>query len=131
METAREEWTHLNLPTEYEPTPWVEVKGNVAVLKASCRARKNACVSNSTDQDLPPDILIRNEIRVNPLGWKDPRTKDGELLNPDRFGPDEIGNAKRDLGPTGYATQHQQRPMPLTGGLFKRDKVKMVHPESH
>ena len=33
METASEAWCHLNLPTEYEPTPFVEVKGNVAILQ--------------------------------------------------------------------------------------------------
>ena len=126
MSTSGEQWTHLNLPTEYEPTPFVEVKGNIAILKGSCASEDERDSFEIDHTELPADVIVRNEIRVNPLGWKDPRTHPGELLNPDRFGPDEIANAKRDLGPMGYATQHQQRPMPLTGGLFKRDRAKIL-----
>jgi predicted phage terminase large subunit-like protein len=129
IETASEAWCHLNLPTEYEKTPWVEVKGNVAIFKGNVATEEERLAFEISHDDLPPDIMLRNEIRVNPLGWKDPRTVEGELLNPDRFGPDEIANAKRDLGPTGYATQHQQRPMPLAGGLFQRSKVQIIRPE--
>jgi predicted phage terminase large subunit-like protein len=128
MDTASEAWVHLNLPTEYEPTPFVDLKGNVAILKGSVASEAER-VQFETRAALPSDVLVRNEIRVNPLGWKDPRTKEGELLNPDRFGPDEIANAKRDLGPMGYATQHQQRPMPVSGGMFQRDKVRIIRPE--
>jgi predicted phage terminase large subunit-like protein len=126
IETASAAWCHLNLPTEYEPTPFVEVKGNVAILKGSVATEEERLLFEINQQDLPEDILVRNEVRVNPLGWKDPRTQPGELLNPDRFGPDEIANAKRDLGPTGYATQHQQRPLPISGGMFKRAKVQTL-----
>jgi len=126
MSTSGEQWTHLNLPTEYEPTPMVEVKGNVAILRGSCATEEERDSFEVDQTQLPEDVIVRNEIRVNPLGWKDPRTIPGELLNPDRFGPDEIANAKRDLGPMGYATQHQQRPMPLSGGMFKRDRVKVI-----
>jgi predicted phage terminase large subunit-like protein len=129
IETASEAWTHLNLPTEYEPTPFVEVKGNVAMLKGSVASEEERLQFEINQADLPSDVVVRNEIRVNPLGWKDPRKKAGELLNPDRFGPDEVANAKRDLGPRGYATQHQQRPMPLTGGIFQRSKVQIVRRE--
>jgi predicted phage terminase large subunit-like protein len=129
MESSGAAWTHLNLPTEYEPTPFVEVKGNVAILKGAVATEEERLRFEIRQEDLPPDILLRNEIRVNPLGWKDPRTQIGELLNPDRMGPDEVANAKRDLGPMGYATQHQQRPMPLSGGMFKRSKVQIVRPE--
>ncbi len=62
------------------------------------------------------------------IGWSDPRTKDGQLLNEKRFGPVEIEQAKKDLLATGFATQHQQQPMPYEGNLFKRDKL-IVIPE--
>jgi len=52
--------------------------------------------------------------------WKDPRTKEGELLWPQQYGPSEIKQAKKDLGSFGYAGQFQQSPVPVEGGLFKR-----------
>jgi predicted phage terminase large subunit-like protein len=55
------------------------------------------------------------------IGWSDPRTEPGELLFPTLFTPEVIAKAKRDLGSYDYAGQHQQRPAPAEGGLFKRD----------
>lgn len=52
--------------------------------------------------------------------WTDPRTGEGELLFPALFTPAVVAQAKRDLGSYGYAGQHQQRPAPADGGLFKR-----------
>jgi len=46
--------------------------------------------------------------------------EDGELLWPEREGPAEIEQAKKDLGSYGYAGQYQQRPSPAEGGIFKR-----------
>ena len=63
---------------------------------------------------------------VTAIGWKDPRKKPGELLCPERFGPKEVEQAKKDLTSTGFATQHQQRPTPQEGGLFKRDKLRVI-----
>ena len=56
---------------------------------------------------------------VTSLGWQDPRTTEGELLFPQRFGPEEVMEAQQTLGPMGYAGQHQQRPNPAGGGRFK------------
>jgi predicted phage terminase large subunit-like protein len=52
--------------------------------------------------------------------WEDPRTKPGELLFPALFPPEVIEQAKKDLGSWAYAAQHQQRPLPATGGIFQR-----------
>lgn len=54
------------------------------------------------------------------IGWRDPRTKEGELLWPTHFGETQIQDQKRNLGSSGYAGQFQQSPMPAEGGLFKR-----------
>ena len=51
--------------------------------------------------------------------WQDPRTKDGELLQPRRFSLKFVQDEKRALGSYGYAGQHQQRPAPADGGRFK------------
>jgi predicted phage terminase large subunit-like protein len=58
---------------------------------------------------------------VTSIGWSDPRQQDGELLWPQRVGQTEIAELKRRLGPTGYAGQFQQRPVPAGGAIFKRE----------
>lgn len=49
----------------------------------------------------------------------DPRRKKGELMFPQRFGPEVVKREKEDKGEYGYAGQHQQRPVPLEGGIIK------------
>jgi predicted phage terminase large subunit-like protein len=56
---------------------------------------------------------------VSALGWSDPRTKDGELLWPERFGEKEVAALETILGTYGAAGQLQQRPAPLGGGMVK------------
>jgi len=56
---------------------------------------------------------------VTPIGWKDPRSADAELLWPLRVGPAQIADAKLRLGPDGYSGQFQQRPTPAGGGQFQ------------
>lgn len=55
------------------------------------------------------------------IGWSDPRTVEGELLFPELFTAAVIAKAKKDLGSYDYAGQHQQRPAPAEGGLFRRN----------
>ncbi len=57
---------------------------------------------------------------VTSLGWRDPRTREDELLCPKRFPRREVDELKRRLGLYGTAGQLQQRPAPLDGGLFQR-----------
>lgn len=65
--------------------------------------------------------------------FTDPRTKDGELLDPKRFPPAAVAEFKK-MGQYAYAGQYQQRPSPREGGLFKRswfaDKILRVAPLS-
>lgn len=58
---------------------------------------------------------------ITSIGWSDPRTTPGELLWPERFGPDEITRLKRELGSYAVAGQLQQRPSPAEGGILKRN----------
>jgi predicted phage terminase large subunit-like protein len=53
------------------------------------------------------------------LGFRDPRTKEGELLQPDRFGAEWLAAQKKLLGTYGVAGQLQQRPAPMEGGIIK------------
>jgi predicted phage terminase large subunit-like protein len=54
------------------------------------------------------------------IGWEDPRTVEGELLWPERFGPTEIEALKRSLGSYAAAGQLQQRPAPAGGGMLNK-----------
>lgn len=45
--------------------------------------------------------------------------EEGELLQPERMGPEEVAAKKLALGSYGWAGQYQQRPAPLEGGLIK------------
>jgi hypothetical protein len=58
---------------------------------------------------------------VSSIGWKDPRTAEGELLWPERFGNAEVTLLGRQLGPFATAGQLQQRPEPAGGGVIKRE----------
>jgi len=66
--------------------------------------------------------------RTTSIGFSDPRTEVGELLWPERFGPEEIESLKRSLGSYAAAGQLQQRPSPAGGGLFKRSWFRYFQP---
>jgi predicted phage terminase large subunit-like protein len=68
---------------------------------------------------LPSEYEPERASRTS-IGWKDPRTAAGELLFPQRFPREVLDAAAVDLGSAGYAGQHQQRPAPAEGGMFKR-----------
>lgn len=53
------------------------------------------------------------------IGFKDPRTTDGEILFPERFDEDEVVKLEKRLGSYATAGQLQQRPSPLGGGILK------------
>jgi predicted phage terminase large subunit-like protein len=58
---------------------------------------------------------------VTGIGWEDPRTEDGQLLCPERFGEEEVSALERALGPYQSAGQLQQSPSPKGGGIIKRE----------
>lgn len=56
---------------------------------------------------------------VTSIGWKDLRTRPGELLHPERYGENEVAQLKRELGTQAFASQYNQDPQPAEGGMFK------------
>ena len=60
------------------------------------------------------------------IGFEDPRTQDGDLLDPIRFPRDEVEKLKRDMGSYAYAGQYQQRPAPREGGMFQRSDFSVI-----
>lgn len=63
---------------------------------------------------------FEGQRRSTIIGWSDPRSHRGELLMPDRLGPVQVSDLKRDLGSYAYSGQYQQRPSPAEGGILKR-----------
>jgi predicted phage terminase large subunit-like protein len=55
------------------------------------------------------------------IGFKDPRTRAGELLFPERFSEEQVSKLEKELGSYAAAGQLQQRPVPREGGMFKRE----------
>lgn len=53
------------------------------------------------------------------IGWEDPRTKEGELMFPERFPEESVSTLERTLGSYGSAGQLQQSPGPRGGGIIK------------
>lgn len=63
--------------------------------------------------------------------WKDPRTQDGELLWPERFGRKEVDELRGEMGGMEAAGQLDQEPVPEGGAIVKSDwwKFYKVLPE--
>lgn len=55
---------------------------------------------------------------ITALGRPDPRTEDGELLDPNRVPEEEVRSLEKKLGPIPAAAQLQQRPTPEGGNIF-------------
>lgn len=60
-----------------------------------------------------------------PLGWLDPRAP-GELLWPEGMPDDKADKMRRRMGSVNAEAQLQQRPVPRTGGLFKREWFEVI-----
>lgn len=68
---------------------------------------------------LPAEFEPERKVFTS-IGWSDPRTMPGQLLWPERFGPEEIKGLKKDLGSQAAAGQLQQSPSSEGGNIFKR-----------
>lgn len=66
-----------------------------------------------------PMRFERDRACVTPFG-ADPRTVEGELLCPARLGAEDVAGRERTMGAQVSAAQHQQRPAPAGGNVFKR-----------
>lgn len=63
--------------------------------------------------------------RRTSLGEYDPRRTPGDLICPERFGPDEVRELKQLLGVYGTAGQLQQDPQPAEGGILKTKFIQL------
>lgn len=95
----RQGYEHLCLPCEYEP--------------------KRYFIPSGPANAPPKDAIIPTKLQRERPHLRDPRTEEGELLWPARFGPEEVRDLKAALQATGAAGQLQQRPAPADGTVFK------------
>ena len=58
-------------------------------------------------------------IEIGDRTIEDPRTEEGELLNPERFTPEVVAEDRAALGPRAYEAQMQQNPTPREGNIFR------------
>lgn len=81
-------------------------------------------------EDLAGDCIKRGYYKVVlPMEYepdhpdlfeRDPRTEKGQLLHPERTGPQALNRLKSSMGPYAISGQLQMRPVPREGGFFKR-----------
>lgn len=67
---------------------------------------------------LPLEFDPNTRCVVPTLGWQDPRTEPGELLAPERIGPDEVTELRTELGSYAFAGQYNQQPAPDDGSAW-------------
>jgi predicted phage terminase large subunit-like protein len=66
-----------------------------------------------------PTEAEQDETIVFPKSGRIVKRSRGDLLHPERFGHEEVAEAKKTLGAYMYAGRHQQRPIPQEGGILK------------
>lgn len=59
------------------------------------------------------------------IGWSDPRTQAGELMDPARV-PRAEADMLKNVSAYSWAGQYQQRPAPREGGMFKVGKIEII-----
>lgn len=70
-----------------------------------------------------PVYFVEGRYTSNRLGRYDPRTKDGELLWPERFPEEHLKSEQLAIGPYTFASQYQQQPIPILGSIIKREWI--------
>lgn len=100
---------------EMQPDSW-----EVLIIRQEYEKPRDGSDGQKADPDHKPTSL----------GWTDPRTVEGELFFPDRFPRSVVEEERLTKGAAGYAGQHQQRPTPAEGAIFKKGHVQRYHPEA-
>ena len=86
------------------------------------------CISDGGWEHLVIPMEFDDSItKVTGIGWSDPRSEMGELLDPERFGEKEVEEYRR-KGTLYYATQYQQNPAPAVGVIIKRAWIRYWKP---
>jgi predicted phage terminase large subunit-like protein len=72
-----------------------------------------------------PMEFEKRSICTTSIGFKDPRSKEQELLWPQRCSVESVAEIKKGIGTErGIAAQLQQHPVPHSGAIFKKNAIK-------
>jgi predicted phage terminase large subunit-like protein len=70
-----------------------------------------------THLNLPAEAWMRQKIEIAPDRFAN--RSPGDLLHPERFGPEELAGLRRELGSAAYQAQFNQRPVPPSGHMLQ------------
>lgn len=102
-------WVHLNLPGYFE-------KKNRCVTRAKKDSKRIVPLYSdvvSVGDDMEP-------LKKGQIIFRDPRRREGQLLTPDRFGPEEMAKLADELTERGFEAQIQQNPSAAGGNILKK-----------
>jgi predicted phage terminase large subunit-like protein len=85
-----------------------------------------AAIEQGYEHLMIPMHYDSSRARTTSIGWKDPRTQDGELMWPARFSAQAVDDLVKTLGAYASSAQLEQRPTPREGGLFKVDRIQTI-----
>lgn len=117
-------WTHLCLPMEFESKyrTYTSVKPRHHKAKAE-RMRRVKDEGDPLAYWVPDDLGAR-------VYAQDPRTEEDELLWPERYDAEAVRQLKVQMmvdgGEYAVAGQLAQRPVPRSGGMFKRERANFI-----
>jgi predicted phage terminase large subunit-like protein len=116
LETAKN-WLGRTMGSRWRLPP--EVNSRILIMqRLHCDDPSQTMLDNGAVHICLPANFDPARRTVTTWG-RDPRTKPGELFEPNRL-PQEILDKKRiDLGPMAYAAQYDQSPVPEGGAVFK------------
>jgi predicted phage terminase large subunit-like protein len=72
---------------------------------------------------LPLIAEVDEDTRVGTFHWT---RRQGELLVPERYPPEELERLRKEQGPAKFATQYQQQPSEAVGELIKPEHLRLV-----
>lgn len=91
------------------------------------RLHQNDPSANLLEKQLAGHICLPSERtdRINPKELAEHYSADG-YLDARRLGKEACESARQDLGEYGYAGQYLQHPVPLSGGMFRPDQIRVI-----
>lgn len=113
-------YVHLNLPMEFEERRVDPESGKMTGGPCEIWLPVAGIGPPANDNGKPIETRLDEAGNLWELIFRDPRTLEGELLFPERFGREAIARLKKSKGNYAWQGQYQQRPTAREGGMFKR-----------
>ena len=111
------EWLNLTWPSRLDDTPW---SGSVLVMqRLHTDDATGLYLKQGGHTHLKIPMRFKGRKTVSSLGWSDPRSTIGTLIDTSVHSEEYVKDQEIRLGPYGISGQHDQEPMPLGGGMIK------------